>query len=31
VVLDQLQQNSVVMADTVRSHERLITKLDSQI
>jgi len=30
-VLDQLQQNSVVMADTVKSHERLITKLDSQI
>lgn len=28
-VLDQLQQNSVVMSDTVKSHERLITKLDN--
>ena len=30
-VLDQLQQNSIVMADTVKSHERLITKLDNTV
>lgn len=27
-VLDQLQQNSMVMADTVKSHERLMASLD---
>ena len=27
-VLDQLQQNSMVMSDTVKSHERLMTILD---
>jgi hypothetical protein len=29
-VLDQLQQNSMVMADTVKSHERLMTILDKK-
>jgi len=30
-VLDQLQQNSMVMADTVKSHERLMIHLDKKI
>ena len=29
-VLDQLQQNSMVMADTVKSHERLMKMLDKK-
>ena len=29
-VLDQLQQNSMVMADTVKSHERLMMHLDKK-
>jgi hypothetical protein len=29
-VLDQLQQNSMVMADTVKSHERLMLALDKK-
>jgi len=29
-VLDQLQQNSMVMSDTVKSHERLMKMLDKK-
>lgn len=29
-VLDQLQQNSMVMSDTVKSHERLMMMLDNK-
>jgi ClpP class serine protease len=29
-VLDQLNQNTMVMADTVKSHERLMTMLDKK-